>query len=142
MVTFTIGFSNDSIPKRQFRPIGKTATELTKSFGTYWIDTNITKDWPKRKDDPLWQWDGPFLAGNKSTNMNDSDKNFYFETTKDSTISKYYGDSDKETDNGNNGLLISPSSTLPYGYDGSFADYAAGRAQWYSVKGGEAGQDM
>ena len=46
------------------------------------------------------------------------------------------------TNNENKGNLIPPSSNLPYGYDGSFADYAAGRAQWFSVKGGEAGQDM
>ena len=44
--------------------------------------------------------------------------------------------------NGNNGKLIPPTNTLPYGYDGSFADYASGVAQWHAVKGGEAVEDM
>lgn len=48
----------------------------------------------------------------------------------------------QDTQNGNNGLLIAPTSKLPYGYDGSFADYASGRAQWHAVKGGEAVEDM
>ena len=38
-----------------------------------------------------------------------------------------------DTTNGNNGKLIPPSSTLPYGYDGSFADYASGWAQWHAI---------
>lgn len=113
MVTFTIGFSNDSIPTDQFRPIGSDS-EAEKNIGRYWIDKKIGDKWYEKEDGPLWQYDGPYLAksGNAATN------------------------------NGNNGKLIKPSSTLPYGYDGSFADYAAGRAQWYSVKGGGASQDM
>lgn len=113
MVTFTIGFSNDSIPTDQFRPIGNDS-EAEKNIGRYWIDKKIGDKWYEAKDGPLWQYDGPYLA--KSSNA--------------------------ATNNGNNGKLIKPSSTLPYGYDGSFADYAAGRAQWYSVKGGGASQDM
>lgn len=113
MVTFTIGFSNDSIPKDQFRPIGNDS-EAEKNIGRYWIDEKIGNKWYEAKDGPLWQYDGPSLA--KSSNA--------------------------ATNNGNDGKLIKPSSTLPYGYDGSFADYAAGRAQWYSVKGGGASQDM
>ena len=38
-----------------------------------------------------------------------------------------------DTTNGNNGDLVPPSSTLPYGYDGSFADYASGWAQWHAI---------
>ena len=113
MVTFTIGFSNDSIPTDQFRPIGNDS-EAEKNIGRYWIDKKIGNKWYEAKDGPLWQYDGPYLA--KSSNA--------------------------ATNNGNDGKLIKPSSTLPYGYDGSFADYAAGRAQWYSVKGGGASQDM
>ena len=113
MVTFTIGFSNDSIPTNQYRPEGSDS-EAEKNIGRYWIDKKIGDKWYEKKDGPLWQYDGPSLAksGNAATN------------------------------NGNDGKLIKPSSTLPYGYDGSFADYAAGRSQWYSVKGGEASQDM
>ena len=113
MVTFTIGFSNDSIPTNQYRPIGSNS-EAEKNIGRYWIDKKIGNKWYEDKDGPLWQYEGPYLAksGNAATN------------------------------NGNDGKLIKPSSTLPYGYDGSFADYAAGRAQWYSVKGGGASQDM
>ncbi|GAB1387193.1 hypothetical protein MASR1M59_23410 [Melaminivora sp.] len=48
----------------------------------------------------------------------------------------------QDTANGNSGLLIAPTNKLPYGYDGSFADYASGKAQWYAVKGGEAVEDM
>lgn len=113
MVTFTIGFSTDSIPKSQYRPIGNN-TESEKNIGRYWINEKIGNKWYENKDGPLWQYDGPELANSNNT----------------------------ATNNGNNGKLITPSSTLPYGYDGSFADYAAGRAQWFSVKGGEAGQDM
>lgn len=113
MVTFTIGFSNDSIPTDQFRPIGNDS-EAEKNIGRYWIDKKIGNKWYEVKDGPLWQYEGPYLA--KSSNA--------------------------ATNNGNDGKLIKPSSTLPYGYDGSFADYAAGRAQWYSVKGGGASQDM
>ncbi len=113
MVTFTIGFSNDSIPTNQYRPEGSDS-EAEKNIGRYWIDKKIGNKWYEAKDGPLWQYDGPSLA--KSSNA--------------------------ATNNGNDGKLIKPSSTLPYGYDGSFADYAAGRSQWYSVKGGEASQDM
>ncbi len=113
MVTFTIGFSKDSIPKRQYRPIGNN-TEAEKNIGRYWINEKIGDEWYKKKDGLLWQFDGPEIA-----NINNA-----------------------ATNNGNNGLLIPPSSNMPYSYDGSFADYAAGRAQWFSVKGGEAGQDM
>lgn len=113
MVTFTIGFSNDSIPTNQYRPEGSDS-EAEKNIGRYWIDKKIGDKWYEKKDGPLWQYDGPYLA--KSSNA--------------------------ATNNGNDGKLIKPSSTLPYGYDGSFADYAAGRSQWYSVKGGEASQDM
>lgn len=133
MVTFTIGFSNDSIPKRQFRPVGKTSAEVKTSTGKYWIDADIASDWYKKKDAPLWQWDGPFLAGGNTGKVT---------WGKDESKEDNHGALDSLTDNGNKGLLILPSTTLPYGYDGSFADYAAGRAQWYSVKGGEAGQDM
>lgn len=133
MVTFTIGFSNDSIPKRQFRPVGKTSAEVKTSTGKYWIDADIASDWHKKKDAPLWQWDGPFLAGGNTGKVT---------WGKDDSKDNNHGALDSLTDNGNKGLLIPPSSTLPYGYDGSFADYAAGRSQWYSVKGGEAGQDM
>lgn len=113
MVTFTIGFSTDSIPKNQYRPVGNN-TESEKNIGRYWINEKIGNKWYEKKDGPLWQYDGPELANSNNA----------------------------ATNNGNNGKLITPSSTLPYGYDGSFADYAAGRAQWFSVKGGEAGQDM
>lgn len=113
MVTYTIGFSNDSIPKNQYRPIG-TDNETTKNIGRYWIDKKIFDKWYDKKDGLLWQFDGPYLSTSSNANTN----------------------------NGNKGKLIPPSSNLPYGFDGSFADYAAGRAQWYSVKGGEAGQDM
>ncbi len=113
MVTFTIGFSTDSIPKNQYRPVGNN-TESEKNIGRYWINEKIGNKWYEKKDGPLWQYDGPELANSNNA----------------------------VTNNGNNGKLITPSSTLPYGYDGSFADYAAGRAQWFSIKGGEAGQDM
>lgn len=149
MVTFTIGFSKDSIPKRQFRPIGKTTTEVNNTTGKYWINDDIGTEWYKKKDKPLWQWDGPFLAG-ETWAGSQNDQKFYFGVDKDGNpnkLSDYYaqlnnGAFDPKTDNGNKGLLIPPSSNMPYGYDGSFADYAAGRAQWFSVKGGEAGQDM
>lgn len=113
MVTFTIGFSADSIPTEQYRPIGNDS-EAEANIGRYWLTEKAGSKWYQDKDGPLWQYEGPYLAKN----------------------------SNSATDNGNDGKLIKPSSTLPYGYDGSFADYAAGRAQWFSVKGGGASQDM
>lgn len=113
MVTFTIGFSADSIPTKQYRPIGNDS-EAEANIGRYWLTEKAGSKWYQDKDGPLWQYEGPYLAKN----------------------------SNSATDNGNDGKLIKPSSTLPYGYDGSFADYAAGRAQWFSVKGGGASQDM
>ena len=98
MVTFTIGFSEDSLPENQLRPVGKD-NEWKGNIGKYW-NPNLSK--------PLWNEDGPFV----------------------------------DTTNGNNGKLVRPTSTLPYGYDGSFADYASGWAQWHAVKGGEAVEDM
>lgn len=113
MVTFTIGFSTDSIPTEQYRPVG-SSSEIESNIGRYWLTEKAGNKWYQKKDGLLWQYDGPELAGS----------------------------SNAATDNGNDGKLIKPSSTLPYGYDGSFADYAAGRAQWFSVKGGGASQDM
>lgn len=113
MVTFTIGFSKDAIPTDQYRPIGKTA-DVASNIGVYWNTTTRKNEIGWRKDELLWEQNGPYVADS----------------------------SNPDTNNGNNGTLITPSSTLPYGYDGSFADYAAGRAQWYAVKGGEANQDM
>lgn len=85
MTTFTIGFSADSLPKNQYRPMGSDA-KWKENIGKF--STN-----------KLWEESGPSI---------------------DST-------------NGNNGKLIPPSSTLPYGYDGSFADYASGWAQWQAI---------
>lgn len=113
MSTFTIGFSADSLPKKQYRPVGNNS-ETAGNIGRYWITSNITSSYPKRQDDPLWNWDGPNLADS----------------------------SNAATNNGNSGNLVPPlSGNMPYGYDGSFADYAAGRAQWFSL-GKEETQDM
>ena len=85
MTTFTIGFSTDSLPKNQYRPMGND---------TSWVGNIGKYSTPK-----LWNDPGPNL----------------------------------DTTNLNNGLLVAPSSTLPYGYDGSFADYASGKAQWHAI---------
>ena len=85
MTTFTIGFSKDSLPKEQYRPMGSN---------TSWVGNIGKYSTPK-----LWDEPGPNI----------------------------------DTTNGNSGLLVPPSSTLPYGYDGSFSDYASGKAQWHAV---------
>lgn len=113
MVTYTIGFSKDSIPTKQYRPMGNNS-QAEKNIGLYWMDKKVGNEWFEKKDGLIWQYDGPELADTTNT----------------------------ATNNGNEGALIKPTTSLPYGYDGSFADYAAGRAQWYSVKGGGASQDM
>lgn len=113
MVTYTIGFSKDSIPTKQYRPMGNNS-QAEKNIGLYWMDKKVGNEWFEKKDGLIWQYDGPELADTTNT----------------------------ATNNGNEGALIKPTTSLPYGYDGSFADYAAGRAQWYSVMGGGASQDM
>ena len=112
MVTFTIGFSTDSLPSKQYRPMG-TASQTAGNIGKYWRDgtTGAKNDWGSTPG-LFYYLDGPTAANNTNA----------------------------ATNNGNSGNLIKPSSNLPYGYDGSFADYAAGRAQWYSIK--QPAEDM
>lgn len=90
MTTFTIGFSKEALPTKQYRPIG------------YEVNS----------DSPTWKSN----IGNYSTRRKGSKPGTSIDTT-----------------NGNNGDLVPPSSTLPYGYDGSFADYASGWAQWHAI---------
>ena len=106
MSTFTIGFSKDSLPSKQYRPMG-SSSQTAENIGKYWREgtTGAKNDWGSTTG-LFYYLSGPSPADN----------------------------SDSSTDNGNNGNLITPSSTMPYGYDGSFADYASGRAQWYSIK--------
>ncbi len=85
MTTFTIGFSTDSLPKNQYRPMGDNST-WQSNIGKYSVNK-------------LWEKPGPNI----------------------------------DTTNGNSGKLVAPSSTLPYGYDGSFADFASGKAQWHAI---------
>lgn len=112
MVTFTIGFSTDSLPSKQYRPMG-TASQAAGNIGKYWRDgtTGANNDWGSTTG-LFYYLDGPTAANN----------------------------TEATTNNGNSGNLIKPSSNMPYGYDGSFADYAAGRAQWYSIK--QPAEDM
>ena len=112
LVTFTIGFSKDSLPSTQYRPMGNSS-QTAGNIGKYWNEgtTGANNDWGSTKG-LFYYLDGPTKANN----------------------------TDATTNNGNSGNLIKPSSNLPYGYDGSFADYAAGRAQWYSIK--QPAEDM
>ena len=82
--------------------------------------TNIGNYWNTNLSTPLW------AVGASNTSQENSN----------------YPKIDKT--NGNSGKLVPPTKTLPYDFDGSFADYAAGRAQWYSVKniGTHATEDM
>lgn len=106
MVTFTIGFSKASLPSEQYRPMG-TSSQTASNIGKYWREgTTGAKNYGGSTTGLFYYLNGPTKANN----------------------------TDAATNNGNSGNLIKPSSNMPYGYDGSFADYAAGRAQWYSIK--------
>ena len=112
MVTFTIGFSKDSLPSTQYRPMGDNS-QTAGNIGKYWRDGTAGSNNYWGSTTGLFY----YMTGPKPADSNEA-----------------------TTDNGNSGNLIKPSSTMPYGYDGSFADYAAGRAQWYSIK--QPAEDM
>ncbi|MCZ2106177.1 MAG: hypothetical protein LC106_02155, partial [Burkholderiales bacterium] len=112
MTTFTIGFSSEALPKTQYRPMGNNS-QTEENIGKYWREgTTGAKNYWGSTTGLFYYLKGPYAADA----------------------------SESSTNNGNEGKLIQPSSTIPYGYDGSFADYASGRAQWYSVK--QPAEDM
>ncbi|HRL91754.1 MAG TPA: PilC/PilY family type IV pilus protein, partial [Comamonas denitrificans] len=112
MTTFTIGFSSEALPETQYRPMGNNS-QTEKNIGKYWREgTTGAKNYWGSTTGLFYYLNGPYAADA----------------------------SESSTNNGNEGKLIQPSSTIPYGYDGSFADYASGRAQWYSVK--QPAEDM